>query len=268
MQSNCNSSPELMRAVALSKAYAQRRGLFGRGFAVEALCGVDFEIHRGSTMAIVGESGSGKSALAKCLAGIETADRGEIWLEGRNLTAIPAARRLAAFRAVQLVFQDSASSLNPGFTAEEIVAEPLVIERWGTASDRKLLALNLIEQVGIDAKSASRRPLEFSGGQRQRLAIARALALQPKLIILDEALSGLDLLTRSQIVDLLRELQAQQGLTYLHITHDMDLARRWSDEVVAMRSGRIAERRPPSLSHAPVLEPELADEPLPVRVGG
>lgn len=254
----------LIRVRDIRKTYAQRRGLLGKRFVVEALRGVCLQVPANTTLAIVGESGSGKSTLARCLAGVEPCDSGEIWLNGSNVTALPAKRRLAALGAVQLVFQDSASSLNPMFTAEETVAEPLVIARIGSPVERRLRAHRLMEQVGISTDSARRRPLEFSGGQRQRLAIARALAVQPRLIIFDEAFSGLDLLTRSQIVGLLKELQSLHGLTYIHITHDVDLARGWSEETIVMHRGEIVPHETPA---SPGAQPETVLEVQPVAAG-
>lgn len=237
-----NSMP-LVAAQGLCKTFVQRRGFFRAGLAVPALRGVSLEIQAGSTVVLCGESGSGKSTLARCLAGIEAWDGGDVWLEGRRMTQIPSRQRMAAFRSVQLLFQDSASSLNPSFTAEEIITEPLVIARLGTAAERSREAQSLMAQVGLNPAWASRRPLEFSGGQRQRMAIARVLAANARLIIFDEAFTGLDLLTREQIIGLLRDLQAVHGLTYLHITHDADWAARWAGEMMVMKHGDIVERK-------------------------
>lgn len=264
MQPSPKNASALMEVRALRKSFVQRRGLVGRRFTIDALRGVSLEIQRGATLAIVGESGSGKSTLANCLAGIEPCDSGEIWFDGRDLSAVPSKRRMAEFRQVQMVFQDAASSLNPIFTAEEIVAEPLAIARTGSREERRQRAHELMEEVGLRAQWAGRRPMEFSGGQRQRLAIARSLAVQPKLIIFDEALTGLDLLTRAQIVQLLKELQAQHGLTYLHITHDLDLTQQWADEIAVMCRGEIIER---TLAARRMPKPEAEQAPQPVAAG-
>jgi ABC-type dipeptide/oligopeptide/nickel transport system ATPase subunit len=193
---------------------------------VQALDGVDLEIPRGATLALVGESGSGKSTLALCLAGLEAPDCGEITAGG----------------PVQLVFQDAAGSLNPRMRAADLVAEPLVVRRRPNA---RLRALELMEQVGLAAHRAGDLPHRFSGGQRQRLALARALALEPALLILDETLSGLDLSVQGQIMNLLFDLQRSRGLTYLLISHDLRLAARVASEIAVMHAGRIVERGAP-----------------------
>ncbi len=234
----------LMRVEHLSMSYVQRQWLSRRQFHVRALDNVDLILHRGSTLALVGESGSGKSTLARCLARLEEPTSGEIWYQGSNLLSLSAAELRAVRKEIQLIFQDPAAALNPRLTAAEIIAEPLLIQRWGSRRRRGERALELMEQVGLAPQWARRRPAEFSGGQRQRLAIARALALEPKLLILDEALSALDLSVQAQIVNVLLELQAARGLTYLYITHDLSLAGRLADEVAVMLRGKIVERAP------------------------
>jgi peptide/nickel transport system ATP-binding protein len=230
----------LVSVRGLSKRYQQRRWL--RTFGIQALDNVDLEIPAGSTVALTGESGAGKSTLAWCLARLEQPDAGSILFAGRDLVKVPR-RELAAVRQkIQLVFQDSAQALNPRFSAAEVVSEPLDIHGLGAKAERRARALELMEQVGLSAAWAGRSPFEFSGGQRQRLAIARALTLQPSLLILDEALTGLDLAIEAEIVDLLVDLQAAHSLTYLYISHDLNLVERLADEVVVMHEGRIVER--------------------------
>jgi peptide/nickel transport system ATP-binding protein len=240
--SESDETGHLLRVQGLTKAYTQGSGLFGKRFAVPALCGVDLEIARGGTLVLVGESGSGKSTMARCAAGLESYDSGTVSFDGRNLAGLNSAEMACIRRQVQVVFQDSASALNPQFTAAEIVAEPLAIQRTGKPEERMKRALELMEQVELSREWAERRPLEFSGGQRQRLAIARALALRPKLLILDESLSGLDSRTQLQVVRLLNELQAEYGLTYLYITHDLNFARHVPGEVAVMSKGKVIER--------------------------
>lgn len=198
-------------------------------------------------MALIGPSGSGKSTLARCLACLEQPDSGEVWFAGHNLAGIRGRDLVPIRRQIQLIFQDPSGSLNPRFTAAEIVSEPLLIARSGTRKERREKALDLIERVGLSSQIATRLPFELSGGQRRRLAIARALALQPKLLILDEALAGLDLSTQAKICNLLLDLQEASPLTYLLISHDFDLITRLADDVVVLDKGRIVEPTPHEL---------------------
>jgi len=208
---------------------------------IQALDGVDLTLAAGATLALVGESGSGKSTLARCLARLEDPDSGELWFDGENLLRRPANLSAPRRRGIQLVFQDSATALNPRFSAAEIVEEPLLIGgvRW---PEHRRRALDLMQAVGLLPEWAARRPLELSGGQRQRLAIARALAAEPRVLILDEALSGLDVLVQAQILNLLLDLQTAHGLTYLHVSHDLGLMGRVADEIAVLHHGRIVER--------------------------
>ena len=244
---HCSADPSapLLDVRGLRKSYEQGRWYSREKFHVTALDGVDLSISQGATLAVVGESGSGKSTLARCLVRLEEPSEGEIWYRGRNLLLLNRAALRAVRSEIQLIFQDPATALNPRLTAAEIVAEPLRIQHRGSRNEQRARALALMEQVGLSRNSARRRPAEFSGGQRQRLAIARALALEPRLLILDEALSALDLSVQAQIVNLLLELQESRGLTYLYITHDLSLIERLADEAVVMHRGRIVERGAP-----------------------
>src|SRR5277367_851593 len=233
----------LVRIEHLSKSYVQRRPLTRSEFTLQALDDVNLTIRRGVTLAIVGDSGSGKSTLARCLALLEPPSGGEIWFDGKNLLELERSELSAARREFQLIFQDSASALNPRLTAVEIVAEPLRIQRAGTKERRRERALELMNQVRLPAHLERRRPLEMSGGQRQRLAIARALALEPKLLILDEALSSLDLANQEMILKLLASLQTAHSLTYLHISHDLRLVSQFADEVAVMNNRTIVEHK-------------------------
>jgi ABC-type glutathione transport system ATPase component len=233
----------LMRTVNLSKHYVQSRAL-GKAFNVSAFEDVNLTIHRGTTLAVVGESGAGKSTLAKCLALLEKPTAGEIWFEGKNLLDLSRRELLAMHRQVQLIFQDPTSALNPRLTAEEIIIEPLAIQKMGTKDGRRLRAHELMEHVGLPARSAGKRPLEFSGGQRQRLTIARAVALEPKLLILDEALSSLDLVNQQMILKLLADLRAVHSLTYVHISHDLRAVAEFAEEVAVMSERRVVEQKP------------------------
>jgi ABC-type glutathione transport system ATPase component len=237
-----SSSVPLLEVRGLAKTFAQRRIFSRKKFVMQSLEGIDLSLALGSTVAVLGRSGSGKSTLARCIAGFETADSGEILLDGKQ-----AGKNNAGARPpVQMIFQDAATSLNPRFTARQIVAEPLEIARWKSDNERTARAMKLMEEVGLDPEWASRLASEFSGGQRQRLALARALAAGPKLLIMDEALSGLDMPLQAQMVRLLTDLQSRHGLTYLYISHDLNFISLFASEVVVMDSGRIVERTTPA----------------------
>lgn len=236
--------PPLVRTRGLSKQYVQRSPFSRKKFVIDALMDVDLEIAPGCLTSLVGESGSGKSTLASCLALLEKPDRGEIWFEGNEISRCDAAERSALRPKIQMVFQDSAGALNPRFSAGRIIAEPLEIQGRETGKNLRVRARELMEEVGLSPDWVDRRPLEFSGGQRQRLAIARAIALKPAFLILDESLSGLDLSTQAQILNLLLDLQAAHSLTYLLISHDLSLVGQVADFVAVMHQGRIVEQGP------------------------
>jgi ABC-type glutathione transport system ATPase component len=233
---NSTDGAPLLEVRGLSKKFVQQRMLSRQKFVVQSLEGVDLDLWAGSTTAVIGRSGSGKSTLARCIAGFESSDRGEILLEGK---------KPGRERPVQMIFQDATTSLNPRFIARQIVAEPLEIARWKSEAERTTRALALMEEVGLDPAMALRNAGEFSGGQRQRLALARALAANPKLLVMDEALSSLDLPLQAQMVRLLMDLQARHGLAYLYISHDLNFTSLFADEVLVMEAGRIVERSTP-----------------------
>ena len=236
----------LVRVQGLSKHYAQGRWLSREKFVVQALENVDLSIEAGCTLALVGESGSGKSTLARCLARLEEPTAGEISFDGKNLLALSASELLPIRKQIQLVLQEPAGALNPRFSAVDVIAEPLVIYRLGSKATRRKRALELMEQMGLPPEWGGKSPREFSGGQRQRLAIARALALEPRFLILDEVLSGLDLSIQAQIVNLLIEMQASHGLTYVLISHDLSLMASIADEIAVIYRGKIVERGAPA----------------------
>jgi ABC-type glutathione transport system ATPase component len=233
----------LLRVENLVKHYAAGRSSRSK-HNLAALAGVSLSITSGGTLALVGESGSGKSTLALCIACLELPTSGNIWFEGIDLAALGESQQRLFRPQIQLVFQDPASSLNPRWTALDIVSEPFLVQRRFTKPDRAVRALQLLDRVAIPRKTAGRRADELSGGQKQRLAIARALALEPKLIILDEALSALDCSVQAQISNLLRELQSSLGLTYLFITHDFAMAAHLADQIAVMDRGHIVESGP------------------------
>jgi len=237
-------APGLVKVSRLCKRYVQRAPFSSKKFVIEALVEADLEIAAGCVTALVGESGSGKSTLAGCLAMLEKPDSGEIWFESREISH-SSERELAPLRPkIQMVFQNSAGALDPRFSAAEIIEEPLEIQRRASGRQLRLRACEIMEEVGLSPDWADRSPLEFSGGQRQRLAIARAIALKPSFLILDESLAGLDLSTQAQILNLLLDLRESHGLTYLLISHDLNLVGQIADFVAVMHQGRIVESGP------------------------
>ena len=235
------SDNSILEARNVSRTYRLHKwGGRLKNHAVDALIDVNLAILPGSIIGLVGESGSGKSTLARCITVLERPDSGEIWFEGRELLGMDARELRRCRRKVQLVFQDPATALNPLLTLEEIVTEPLLLAGL-PRKQRREQALAVMEQVGLQAGWSARRPDELSSGQRQRLAIARALAASPTVLVLDEALSGLDLPIQMQMTGLLFNLHQSLLLTYLFISHDLRLAAYFTHEIVVMKHGRIIE---------------------------
>jgi ABC-type glutathione transport system ATPase component len=248
--SSTNGAPiqSLLRVKGLRKQYV-RGGLWRKRVPVAAVRCVDFEILRGQTLALVGESGSGKSTVARCVTRLERPDSGQILIQGTNIAQLDS-RDLVPFRSsIQMVFQDAVTSMNPRFSAVEVIEEPLLIRDQAgqggrNRQNRRDLARALMVEVGLSPDWMNRSILHFSGGQRQRLALARALTLRPQLLVLDEALSGLDLSTQAQIANLLLDLQAAHSLTYLLISHDLALVARLADVIGVMSEGQTLEVGP------------------------
>jgi oligopeptide/dipeptide ABC transporter ATP-binding protein len=232
----------LLEAVDLAKHFPVKRGVFGRSRgAVRAVDGVSFVVEKGKTLGVVGESGCGKTTTAKLVLGLEEPTGGSLRFQGADLTTLDTAGRRRYRKGIQAVFQDPFASLNPRMRVGQIIIEPLIThERLDGAAVKKRIE-QLLDLVGLPARAADLFPHEFSGGQRQRIAIARALSLNPSLVVLDEPVSALDVSIRAQILNLLRDLQAELGLAYLFIAHDLAAVAHMSHTIAVMYLGRIVE---------------------------
>jgi ABC-type oligopeptide transport system ATPase subunit len=239
-------SEPLLTVSGLRVHFPIRRGLlFDRTVGhVKAVDGVSFEIEEGKTLGLVGESGSGKSTTAYAALQLLRATAGTVQFAGQELTTLRGESLRRMRRQMQIVFQDPYASLNPRMTVGRIVAEPLQTHGIGNRRSRRATVSRLLELVGFDPAYTNRYPHEFSGGQRQRIGIARALALNPKLIVCDEPVSALDVSIQAQILNLLKDLQRDLGLTYLFIAHDLAVVRGMSDTIAVMHDGKIVEQGP------------------------
>ncbi len=234
---------DLLVVEDLKKYFPITRGIvFQRQIAaVKAVDEVSFTVRQGETVGIVGESGCGKSTLARCIVRLLDPSAGKIVFDGTDITKLSRSGMRPLRRQMMMVFQDPFASLNPRKRVGFIVAEPLEVNRIGTDAERKRRVQELLEVVGLNPEHYNRFPHEFSGGQRQRIGVARALAVNPKLIVCDEPVSALDVSVQAQILNLLKELQGEFGLTYVFIAHDLNVVRHISDRVMVMYLGKIVE---------------------------
>jgi peptide/nickel transport system ATP-binding protein len=235
------ASEPLLSVQGLKVHYAVRQGWRGSAFAVKAVDGVDLTLHAGECLGLVGESGCGKSSIAQALLGLVPATAGVIRLDGHEITGGAQVPAMALARSAQMVFQDPMSSLNPRQTIGEILSGPLRLHGMTDRAERDARVAEMLGLVGMSPEVANRYPHEFSGGQRQRLCIARALILRPKLVICDEPVSALDVSIRAQIINLLLELKDRLGLALLLISHDLGVVEHMSDRIAVMYLGRIVE---------------------------
>jgi peptide/nickel transport system ATP-binding protein len=233
---------DLLVATDLTKVFGDR-GIGPRRARRDfvAVDRVSFRLGRGTTLAVVGESGSGKTTLARMVLGLLPPTSGTVTFDGADVATTDRNRQLAFRRRVQPVFQNPYRSLDPRYSVYQVIEEPLRIHRVGDAAQRRRAVVELLDEVALPSALLDRRPRELSGGQRQRVAIARALALRPELVVADEAVSALDVVVQAQILDLLADLQARLGLTYLFISHDLAVIRQIADHVLVMRGGRVVE---------------------------
>jgi oligopeptide/dipeptide ABC transporter ATP-binding protein len=273
-RSTGGSSEVLLRVENVVKEFpvASSKLFGGNRDVVHAVDGVSFELRKGETLGLVGETGCGKSTLARCITRLYSITGGTIDFDGRDISRLEGSQLRDVRREVQMIFQDPYGSLNPRRRVGSIISDPFVIHGTLDGSARKRRVQELMELVGLNPEHYNRFPNEFSGGQRQRIGVARALALQPKLIVCDEPVSALDVSIQAQIINLLADLQAELGLTYLFIAHDLSVVQHVSDRVAVMYLGKVAEladvddlyghaRHPYSnalLSAVPVADPNAA----------
>ncbi|MDE2614538.1 MAG: ABC transporter ATP-binding protein, partial [Burkholderiales bacterium] len=235
-------APVVLEVRALAKSFWLRQGLFGRR-EFKAVQDVNFALRRGHTLGVVGESGSGKTTMGLTLLRLHEPTHGEVIFDGRNLLRLTDRERQAMRRRIQIVFQNPYASLNPRFTIGQTLVEPMSIHGIGKdTAEREQRARRVLDKVGLDGRAFGKYPHEFSGGQRQRVAIARCLTLEPEVLVLDEAVSALDVSVQAQVLNLLEDLQDELGLAYVFISHDLAVVRFIADEVLVMKDGRVVER--------------------------
>ena len=235
-------APVVLEVRSLAKSFWLKQGLFGKR-EFRAVQGVNFQLRKGHTLGVVGESGSGKTTMGLTLLRLHEPTSGEVIFDGKNLLTLSDRERQAMRRRIQIVFQNPYASLNPRFTIGQTLVEPMTIHAIGNnLAEREQRARAVLEKVGLDGGAFGKYPHEFSGGQRQRVAIARCLTLEPEVLVLDEAVSALDVSVQAQVLNLLKDLQDELGLSYVFISHDLAVVRFISDEVLVMKDGVVVEQ--------------------------
>ena len=236
------NAPVVLEVRSLAKSFWLKKGVFGKR-EFKAVQNVNFQLRRGHTLGVVGESGSGKTTMGLTLLRLHEPTGGEVIFDGKNLLKLSDRERQAMRRRIQIVFQNPYASLNPRFTIGQTLIEPMEIHRiGGSTAEREQRARELLAKVGLDDRAFGKYPHEFSGGQRQRIAIARCLTLNPEVLVLDEAVSALDVSVQAQVLNLLKDLQDEFGLSYVFISHDLAVVRFISDEVLVMKDGVVVEQ--------------------------
>lgn len=232
---------EILKVRRLVKFFWVKKGFFGKHFVIKPLNEVSFHLDESETLGVVGESGCGKTTLGRTIIKLQQPDGGEIIFNGTNITNMPEKEFRYFRRNMQIVFQDPFSSLNPRMTVYDILARPIRIHQKLSRSEERALIMSTLESVGLKSEHVGRFPHEFSGGQRQRIAIARAIITKPKFIVLDEPTSALDVSVQAQIMNLLKKLKDELGLTYMFISHDLSVIKFLSDRIAVMYLGQIVE---------------------------
>jgi len=236
------AAPVVLEVRSLAKSFWLKQGVFGKR-EFKAVQNVNFQLKKGHTLGVVGESGSGKTTMGLTLLRLHEPTSGEVIFDGKNLLKLSDRERQLMRRRIQIVFQNPYASLNPRFTIGQTLLEPMTIHGVGASTtEREQRARALLEKVGLDGRAFGKYPHEFSGGQRQRVAIARCLTLNPEVLVLDEAVSALDVSVQAQVLNLLRDLQDEFGLSYVFISHDLSVVRFISDEVLVMKDGQVVEQ--------------------------
>jgi peptide/nickel transport system ATP-binding protein len=236
------NAPVVLEVKSLAKSFWLKQGVFGKR-EFKAVRDVNFRLRKGHTLGVVGESGSGKTTMGLTLLRLHEPTSGEVIFDGKNLLTLSDRERQAMRRRIQIVFQNPYASLNPRFTIGQTLIEPMTIHGIGKdTAEREAKARTLLEKVGLDGRAFGKYPHEFSGGQRQRVAIARCLTLEPEVLVLDEAVSALDVSVQAQVLNLLKDLQDELGLAYVFISHDLAVVRFISDEVLVMKDGEVVEQ--------------------------